>query len=122
SNRPKGFKKCYNSILSQTYSNIRHLVSYDNEADKNYLNGILPSNLIKVYPLQNEPFNSELNGEYKFFPFNLYCNTLLKEVGKGWVIFLDDDNMLINDHVIEEIVEEIKKVNNNTLLIWRVMY
>ena len=37
SNRPIGFKNCELSIKNQTYKNIKHIVSYDNDNDLTYL-------------------------------------------------------------------------------------
>ena len=51
SNRPNGFKRCYNSIKNQTYKKINHIVSCDNEKDLNYLNNYDDIEVIKIYEL-----------------------------------------------------------------------
>ena len=122
SNRPNGFNLCRASIENQTYKNIRHIVSYDQEKDRSYLSSMDPNDIIKVVPLPNEPQNEPLTGSYKFAPYNLYCNELMDEVEEGWIFFLDDDDMLLHDKVVEEMVEVIKKVGKNTLLIWQMRY
>lgn len=122
SNRPKGFKMCRESIENQTYKNIRHIVSYDDDKDLSYLEGFSGMDIIKVYPIQEKPTDAGERSNFKFAPYNLYCNTLMEEVEEGWIIFLDDDDRLINDHAIEEIVNELNQVSKNTLLIWKMRY
>ena len=57
-----------------------------------------------------------------YSPHNLYCNILLEQVKEGWIVFLDDDDCLIHDKVVEEIVETIKQVDEDTLIIWQMRY
>ncbi len=122
SNRPLGFEKCRKSIENQTYKNIRHIVSYDNDKDLDYLSKYKKIEYLKVSPIVVEPKDNTKNGHFKFAPYNLYCNTLLEMVKKSWIIFLDDDDMLLHNEVIAEIVNEINSCKKNTLLIWRMRY
>ena len=52
------------------------------------------------------------------FPYNTYCNELLNKVEDGWVLFLDDDDILIDNNSISEIIKHID--NEDTLMIWKV--
>lgn len=119
SNRPIGFYNCRQSIVKQTYKSIKHFVSYENELDVKYLNeeGI---NQVKVNKYEGEILsNSE---GYLHAPYNLYCNELLGFVEEGWVLFLDDDDHLLHNKVIEEIVSKINKADEDTLFIWQMRY
>ncbi len=121
SGRPKGFKKCRESIEGQTFQNIRHIVSYDNSEDLTYLSEY---DLEKV-SVKKKTFSARYAKKGRkedFKPYNLYCNELLKTVKEGWIVFLDDDDMLLNKTVLEELVEKIKEVNQDTLLIWQTRY
>ena len=35
--------------------------------------------------------------------YNLYCNQLLDRVEKGWIMFLDDDDLLIDKNSLQDI-------------------
>ena len=56
--------------------------------------------------------------EGKFLPWNLHLNDLGKLVKTGYVMYLDDDDMLTSQTSVREIVDEI--VDEDTLLIWKV--
>ncbi len=121
SGRPVGFSKCHSSILNQTYKNTRHIVSYDTKEDLDYLQS-LKVDIIKVKRRKYAGRLARKGHKLNFEPYNLYCNRLLREVREGWVLFLDDDDMLAGDEVIAKIAEEIKQVEEDTLLIWRTRY
>ena len=121
SNRPKGYKICENSINSQSYNNINHIVSYDNDKDLKYLDKC--ENKVKINRseiIKNDTSKNPNNPNFWFSPHNLYCNKLLDEVKEGWVMFLDDDDMLYDKSVIEKIVNNI--VDEDTILIWKMRY
>lgn len=94
SGRPTFFKKCMDSVKSQTYKNIIWIVHYDNPDDK-YVEGdiILYSKKIKV---ENE----------RHAPYNLYFNKMMDSISEndGWFIFLDDDDKLYSSTCIEEVI------------------
>jgi len=121
SNRPIGFKICEESITSQSYTNINHIVSYDNDEDLKYLDNC--ENKVKINRseiIKNDTSKNPKNPSFWFSPHNLYCNKLLDEVNEGWVMFLDDDDMLYDKSVIEKIVNNI--VDEDTILIWKMRY
>lgn len=120
SNRPIGFQNCRKSIIKQTYKNVRHLVSYENKADLAYIDFFNDIVKIKVKKYEGEVlFNPE---GHLHAPYNLYCNMMLNIVEDGWVLFLDDDDHLLHNKVIEEIVAEIKKADDDTLFIWQMRF
>lgn len=119
SNRPKGFHNCHQSILNQTYKNVLHFVSFDDVADLDYIN------LYDVVKVRVKRLPKNMNrgkGGAIHAPYNLYCNELLKKVNRGWVLILDDDDNLLHNNVLEELVKEIKKVDHDTLFLWKMRY
>lgn len=100
SNRPKYFKNMMDSIKTQTYKNIVTIVHTDNDKDT-YVEGDI---IIK----------GEVPNVKGSAPYNLYNNTLLKAIpGEGWYCFLDDDDMLYDDFVIEKLVRSAKRDHIN---------
>lgn len=123
SNRPKGFEVCAKSISNQTYKNLKHIVSYDNQEDLSYINNF--ENIIKIkidkeQIIINDKSLKMDNPAFWFSPHNLYCNELIDSVEDGWIMFLDDDDMLIDNKVLEEISLNIE--NEDTILIWQMKY
>jgi len=108
--RPQSFAKCRESILNQTYTKsegkfgdrslkINHIVG--SEIDCTYHKAVKLS-----------------KKEGKFLPWNLHLNDLGKLVKTGWVMYLDDDDMLMTPTSVAEMVSEID--NEDQLLIWKV--
>lgn len=123
SNRPKGFKINAESVKNQTYDNINHIIAYDNDNDLEYINkfeGITSVKIDREEIIKNDTSVDPKNPNYWFSPHNLYCNSLLDNVEDGWIMFLDDDDMLLNDTVISEIVDNIE--DEDTILIWKMRY
>ncbi len=118
-NRPVGFQNCRQSIIKQKYKNVKHFVSYENEVDFEYINF---KDIVKIKvnryvgPLLLNPDG------FLHAPYNLYCNELLNYVENGWILFLDDDDNLLHNKVLNEIISEIKKVDEDTMLIWQMRY
>lgn len=119
SNRPIGFYNCRQSIVKQSYKNIKQFVSYENEVDLTYIDCADVSK-VKVEKYEGEGLVN-LEG-YVHAPYNLYCNTMLDHVDHGWILFLDDDDNLFHNKVIEEIIAEIKKEDEDTMFIWQMRY
>lgn len=117
SNRPIGFYNCHQSVLKQTYKNVKHYVTYDNDLDLNYIE---PLDVVKIKV--QKPNQIKKSQGLVYAPYNLYCNEMLKHVNRGWILFLDDDDNLLHNRVLEEIVCEIKKANDDTLFIWKMRY
>ncbi len=111
SNRPESFTKCINSILSQKYDNYNVIICYDKEESKLYLDNYKDNEKIEYFSI-----NIVNPNKYKF---NLYCNHLMDKVTDGYIMFLDDDDILCHDLVLNIINDHLK--TENDLLIWRFM-
>lgn len=118
SGRPKGFQKCHTSILKQSCQNYKHIVSYDDVIDLDYLNKY-DLKIVSVKKNNSLP-DSILIDRHE--PYNLYCNELLCEVEEGWIMFLDDDDMLAHKRVLMMLYDQIKKHNDDTLFIWQTKF
>lgn len=120
SNRPKGFDRNFQCVKTQTYENIRHIVSYDNDNDLEYLNLYNGIDLVKIDRqslIDDDKYVNPNTGKYS--PHNMYFNEMIKHVKEGWVIYLDDDDFFTKVNVIEGIVEEINKNDDDTLIFWQ---
>ncbi len=118
SGRPKGFGKCHESIRRQNSKTYKHIVSYDNLADLDYLKKYE----VKKVPIEKELIGLPMNEDDRFEPYNLYCNNLLNEVEEGWIMFLDDDDMLADEEVLKKLQKEIRQNDEDTLFIWQTKF
>ena len=122
SNRPNGFKICNQSITSQGYGNVTHIVSYDDNNDYvNYLNqydNIVSVKVDREALIKNDTSVNPNTGKYS--PHNLYCNNLLEAAEDGYIMFLDDDDMLAHPDVLKTINKTI--VDEDTMLFWKMRY
>lgn len=120
SNRPNGFKRCRESIVNQTYKNIRHIVSIDNLVDEYYVKDsgadyyFVDKSLVEKMPDIPDPKTG------KRFIYNLYFNILFQKINDGWVLIIDDDDYLSSDTIIEELVKNIS--NNTDMIIFQMQY
>ena len=113
SERPTFFKKCMESVRSQTYKNIIWIVHSDNPDDK-YVEGdiVLHSKKVKRENMRHAPFN-------------LYFNKMMDSISEknGWFIFLDDDDKLHSKTCIEEIIPYLVEDRlNGAKAIWGDFY
>ena len=108
--RPTSFKKCINSILLQTCQNYKIIMCYDDKNCLEYLNEYKNNTKIEIFKA------TEVDRNQKAF-YNLYCNQLLDKVHEGWIIFLDDDDMLATPDVLKTITLLLN--NTNDLLFWK---
>jgi len=120
-NRPNYFKCCYDSIMNQTYKNVRIIVSADNEESWNYLipYKVIPVRVEKEKNIEPKPV-TQTSAYGKIFPMNLYWNEMKQYVTKGWCLFLDDDDALMDETTLQKIVEQIK--TEDDLLLWKVKF
>lgn len=109
SNRPEYFQKCIQSILEQTYENYNVIICYDKEESLAYLKQFDNDSRITYFSVCVESKEK--------YRFNLYCNILMDKVEEGWIIFLDDDDMLCHDKVLSMINEDLR--DKNALYIWK---
>jgi glycosyltransferase involved in cell wall biosynthesis len=95
SNRPEYFEKCIQSILRQNYTYFHVYVCYDKKESLSYLEKYDENPQITHFFIDD--------ASHKKYKFNLYCNTLLDKVEKGYLLFLDDDNIFIGNRALEMI-------------------
>lgn len=92
--RPEQFARCLESVVAQTYPNIRIVVGYDNDAALSYIHDKIERTW--VFKVETYPYY-----------YDLYCNRLKKLVGDGWFFFLDDDDVLASPTVLQELSEHL---------------
>lgn len=120
SGRPKYFEKCIESIRNQTYPNINHLISVDDDESEEYVKKHT-DNYIRVERFKgNIPTVDPETKVRRAAPYNLYLNELRKEVKEGWIMFLDDDDIFLEDTAIEEMMTAA--TSDDDLLIWKVRF
>jgi len=117
SNRPNYFRECFNSVKTQTYKNINHIISVDNDETEEYVKQYTDNYIRVNIPIETNP--TPVQGR-RYAPYNLYLNELRKEVKEGWIMYLDDDDSFISNTSLEKIVNNIQ--NEDQLLIWKVMF
>ena len=109
--RPSYFPKCINSILNQTNQNFRIIMCYDDENCLEYLEKYKNNPKIEIFKA------TEVDKSKEAF-YNLYCNQLLDRVEKGWIMFLDDDDLLIDKNSLQDIADNLD--NKDNMLFWKV--
>jgi len=121
SGRPKTFDRCYRSIKNQTYKNINHIVLYDDYRSKEYLDQYkdIDAVLVDRDYLINTQTNRRLENLmiFKWAPHNLYNNIGLERLKEGFYMFLDDDDYLRNNFVIQQLVNELE--DRDTLYVFQ---
>lgn len=123
SGRPNAFKQCVDSINSQAYDNINHMIITDDEVNFDYIHKYYNDGIHLVDRealIKNDKSVNPNTGVYS--PHNLYFNGIKDYVKDGWVIYLDDDDYLIDNMVILDIVNEINLVDEDTIIYWRMLY
>lgn len=101
SGRHKEFTKCIQSIRSQTYKDIRLIISTDKkEIDYPFIGDVTEGFDRTIHFI-------EPNGNP--YGWNLYCNTLKGHVKNGWFFYLDDDDYLVNKYALERIVPHLSE-------------
>lgn len=108
-NRPNYFRNCRESIVNQTYSNINHIVGSDVLCDyySDYIK--VDEELVDKKPDYLATYPT---------PWNLYLNKLNNYVTDGWIMYLDDDDMFVDNDSLSNIVKCIE--HDDELIIWRV--
>lgn len=110
SKRPEYFRRCMESVLNQTYDNYHVVVCYDDPDSLAYIEPFSSTNPV----IQTFFVTTESESPYRF---NLYCNDLLDRVNDGFVMFLDDDDVLAHKRVLQRINRCIK--DENTVVVWK---
>lgn len=109
SNRPRFFSECIESIKKQSFKDYNIIVSCD--SDDWYCREYNP-----VRVKRKENTDHRIDGA-RHFPSNDYLNTMLQTVKSGWVMFLDDDDLLC-EGALDVINNSIQDENN--VIFWKV--
>lgn len=92
--RKELFYRLMDSIKSQTYNNIRIIVSYDDERALEYI----PSEIDKIRVYKTS----------KPFFYDEFVNDLKEQVTSGYFAVIDDDDVLASNDCIEKIVYSLR--------------
>ena len=117
------FERCYDSIQSQNYTNFLHIVTYETDENLKHFKSVAKSDnvlFVKVPHLKQIP-NLYSQGAIHF-PYELYMIYAEQSVRSGWIMYLDDDDILYDKNVLEKVNLEIQKFNEDTLHILRMKY
>jgi hypothetical protein len=120
SKRPLGFRRCAESVQLQTYPNVRHIVSVDDDQDLEYVYPytkdvvVLDRKLIEAEPDIDNP------GIGRRFIFNKYLNHLIASADDGWIIILDDDDYLVDQDVLAKIAAAMQYETD--MILWQMQY
>ena len=104
-NRPVLFNSCINSILSQTYTDINIVICAQDIQTSNY-----------IFTRNDERFNifqpKIINNDTHYY--NDFCNQALQYCNHGWIIFIDDDNMLADVNTLTLLNKCIQESHDST--------
>ena len=116
SGRPNAFKTCLKSIHVQTYKNINIVVTTDDEKTKDYTRQFNVRHLDMSHIVTD---NTRVDNKNYGIPFkqNLYLKEALNRIDKGYIIYLDDDDMFTSKYSLETIMQNVEE---NKLLVWKV--
>ena len=112
-NRPDLFKRCVDSIKNHRFKNIHHIVTYQNDKDLEYINKYKIKNTT-VVPVPNiKKFKGvwlDRDGHYlEHAPYNTFFNIAHKFLQKGWILYLDDDDILADHKALDIVADHIVK-------------
>lgn len=123
SNRPNYFRECYKSIAMQQYSNYFIVVSYDDDADLEYLKEYNIDVLVKVERIDpnDVPDLYEFGYRYSPAPYNGYYAEMYKHVKNGYIVHLDDDDGF-NDYQALASINKHLNGCTDAFVMWRVKF
>lgn len=113
-NRPNYLSNCMQSIEAQTYDNINTVLICDSNNAIEYTRKY-NARVVKVKKNDSLLPISDDTNYGKIFPYNIYLDTVQKLVD-GFIMFLDDDDKLVNCNSAERIIANASK---DSLLIWK---
>jgi hypothetical protein len=181
--RREKIQRAIDSLSKQTFSNVKHYITYENEEDinflkslntkylttfikvpkynqlknvgiyyeyhdlhTNYLNWNLEESKLKIYngtpPDENSDedrivydsviryekdgfwcatLNHTVRMVCRHFPFNLYLKIAEGYLDEGWVLYLDDDDYIIEDNGLEKLYEQIEQHDIDTLHVFKML-
>lgn len=115
SGRPEYFKRVYDNVKKLKYDGkINHIVSTEKSKNNNYLYNYSDITIVEV---DDKTLYKDLNinnkNKHIILKHNLLINKLLKSVNNGYIIILDDDDVLdVN------VLTNIGELNEDTLHIY----
>jgi hypothetical protein len=107
--QPEQFRACIKSILEQTYTRYRVIVSYSDDRCKEYLNVYQSHENITIFKSYQRDKSPE----------NIYINEALSKADEGWNIVLNDSDTLTHNMVLEQLRYNMQN-NKNNILYWKV--
>lgn len=126
SGRPNYFKENRKSVKDQTYTNIRHIIHTDNPSDVECirLTGVQDNDIFVSEQLELKEKTKQIEKSGKTIsvrhrPYNLYLNKLNNKVHQGWIMYLDDDDIIYKARSIEKLAEYIKNCSTNDLVVFK---
>ena len=125
-NRPGFFKVCVDSLNLQSYKNVHHIVTYQVDKDLEYINKYKFKNttLVKVPNiLKDKTLSTTIEGNHlNHSPYNEFLNLAHKSIEKGWVMYLDDDDILTYSNTLEKLISNINQYDIDTKHMWKVQF
>lgn len=129
SERPEEFKRLYDSIKSQKNNTLkyRHIVCYENDSDLDYIKkydditafGVNRKEIYDKYKDMGYQLNAN---NPNCFIHNLYINELMDKVEEGYIIVIDDDDLLYNDETFNEIESIINDIDEDTIAFFQMVH
>eukprot|EP00040_Diaphanoeca_grandis_P033268 m.203315 g.203315 ORF g.203315 m.203315 type:complete len:1072 (-) comp32852_c6_seq4:36-3251(-) len=140
-NRPLFFFDMRHSVLQQSHRNLEHYVVTDDPNSLKYITGDLvveiPSRYAEFDAMEpcevcgaspergcgNAPFDPTARAEFlecyckTSYPMNTYFESLHAAVGDAWIVYLDDDNLLMDPHGLAFALASAHSTSD--LLLWR---
>ena len=124
SGRPNYFKKCYESIARQSYSNYRIIVSCDDDESEEYVSKYNVDCVVRVERVDSATIKPCRYPEHAALtsaaPYNGYFKEMYKYVAEGWVVHLDDDDAFNTPFALKVMGEQMKATD--TMLFWRCQF
>ena len=126
SNRPNYFATLADSISFQTDKDYRWIVHSDAfDTDGEYLKEyshidkiVQGEHILKQKSLYQNKQHAEGIHRCYHAPYNIYLNDLAEYVTEGWVLYLDDDDMLENEDAIKRLNAIARRGDEDTLHIF----
>lgn len=117
--RPNFLKSCIESIEKQDYKNINIIIGVETEDTETLKYVIKYKYRVTFYnQIRKEPERPSTGKEYGlYFPFNHYLDEMNKRVDNGYIMYLDDDDTLIDHRAISKIISNV--TTDNDIIFWR---
>ena len=129
SGRPNYYARCIQSILDQTYDNFRIIVSADDPETERYVRDTKflrggHAYSPECFPVRRKEMDDDDEVTLRqypqlyYAPHNLYLNRMKDTVNDGWLMFLDDDDMMARKDAMQKIAD--RAYSENAVIFWRV--